>query len=108
MTEATTQTQTATETEVTEISESISEPEESVSGGGQCESGQFMDKYGSCYSCSESSPQSSIEDECAKCDDTSTPRVMSSDGRCALPCSSGEFMDEGGLVTLARTPIAYP
>ena len=87
-TETESETVTETETVSPEISESISNPEVSVSGGGQ-----FCDVDGSCYSCSTSSRPYTKAEECAKCDDTSTPRVMSRGGHCALPCESGQFMN---------------
>ena len=111
-------------TEVTTQTETVTVSPE-VSGGGQCGSGEFMSNGGTCFSCSESNSYSSIEDECKKCDDTSTPRtmyggaycglkscpsgkVMSANGSCALPCGSGQFMSNYGSCYSCSDSIGYP
>ena len=63
-----------------------------------CEEGYFANtgRDGSCFSCSTAYVGVTSADECAKCDTTSTPRVLTPWGYCALPCSDGEFMSAYG------------
>ena len=68
-----------------------------------CGSGQFMDSSGYCRSCATSYGYSTTAEECAKCDDTRWPRVMSSGGACALPCGSGQFMSNDGTCKSCST-----
>ena len=50
---------------------------------------QFCDKRGTCYDCSYSSGLSTTAAECAKCDDSSSPRFMNTYGKCVRCSTSG-------------------
>ncbi len=64
--------------------------------GDDCSMTQFCDRSGTCYDCSSSSRPSTTAEECAKCDDSSTPRERRN-GYCIIPsyCPEG-FIDTFG------------
>ena len=62
-----------------------------------CGVNQFQDTNGYCWSCSDSYGRAATEAECAKCDDSSTPRVLLENGYCALAdCGVNQFQDTNG------------
>ena len=65
-----------------------------------CPPGQFHDNAGYCTNCSDTEPYFTSSEECAKCNDTRTPREIYRDeyygDLCALSCPSGQFHDHGG------------
>ena len=58
---------------------------------------QFCDTNGTCYGCSYSSAPSTTAAECAKCDGSSTPRVLLENRYCALAdCGVNQFQGTYG------------
>ena len=68
-----------------------------------CDSGDIVDEYGSCHSCSYHYTISTSSEECAKCDN----RILSSGGKCAKICGSGRFMAAGGSCYLCSNSSTY-
>ncbi len=69
-----------------------------------CGENSFLDEYGGCHSCSTTQTVYTTVEECAKCDETETPRVMIGLAcRLKKDCGEGKFQGERGSCYLCSS-----
>ena len=77
-------------------------------GLADCGAGKFHNNSGNCYDCSNTGAFYGVSQvECAKCDDTATPRVMFGNHCGLADCGEGKFQDNNGYCNDCSATSSY-